>query len=294
MSHAVETTTPPEGQPLASASPPMLLLALVCLALLATFHQHFLWLWNKGWHNEYYGHGLLIPLISAFLIYRRRHELAALPRHAYWPGLLFLTAGLALHILAITRDVNFVQGFGLVSIIAGLTLWLYGWRVGVALLFPLCFLLFMVPMGRLLVDALAQPMQLISAKMAGAAAAFAGIPAVVQGTSIKLPDYTFEVAIPCSGLKSAIAMTALGALYAHVLQGAFWQRLAVFAMSLPAALLANGMRIWLTLVLARSFGNGAADGFFHTVSGMFVFVIALAALFGFGSLIGCNKIRDDI
>lgn len=109
-----------------------------------------------------------------------------------------------------------------------------------------------------------------------------------------IPDYTFEVAIPCSGLKSAIALTALGALYAYLLVGPLWKRWLVFAASLPVALMANGARLWLTLVLAASLGPKTAEGFFHELSGIFVFIIALAGLFGIGSLIGCSQIREDI
>jgi exosortase len=149
-------------------------------------------------------------------------------------------------------------------------------------------------MGRLLVDKFAQPMQLWGARIAGGAAGFIGIPVVIEGTSMIVPDYTFEVAIPCSGLKSAIALTALGAAYAYLLVGPLWKRWLVFLASLPVALIANGVRLWLTVVLAASLGPKMAEGFFHELSGIFVFIIALIGLFGFGSLIGCSQIREDI
>lgn len=276
------------------SSTPWFTLALILLALIATFGRHFVWLVNKGWHNEYYGHGFLIPIISGFLIYRRLPHLRALPREGFVWGLPLIVAGLILHLLAIDKDVNFVQGFALVMIIAGLVAWLWGRPVALDLAFPLIFLLFMVPMGRLLVDQFAQPMQLWGARLAGGGASFMGIPVRVDGTSMTIPDYTLEVAIPCSGLKSAIALTALGALYGYLLVGPLWKRCLVFAASLPIALLANGVRLWLTVVLASSVGPKAADGFFHSLSGMFVFVIALIALFAFGSLLGCSTIREDI
>ena len=291
---ALDGTTAPAAESQATGQPALSVLVLLGLLLIAGWHQHFVWLWHKGWHNEYYGHGLLIPLISAYLIYRKREEMTAAPRTQFWPGLPLIGLGLALHVAAIMRDVNFPQGFALVTVIVGLVIWLWGWPAAKTIFFPLVFLLFMVPMGRLLVDRFAQPMQLWSAGIAGSAASFLGMPVVREGTSLQIPDYRFEVAIACSGLKSAIAMTALGALYAYVLVGPMAKRLLVFAMSLPAALAANATRIWLTLVLAQSFGPRAAEGFFHTASGLVVFVLALVGLFGFGSLIGCSQIRDDI
>jgi exosortase len=273
---------------------PSPLLWLVIITLAATFSRHFVWLVQKGWHNEYYGHGFLIPVIAAYLIYRRKEQLATLPRNGFAWGLPIIAGGILLHLAAIVKDVNFVQGFALVLVIFGLVIWLYGRPVARELIFPLSFLMFMVPMGRLLVDTFAQPMQLYGAAIAGGAAAFMGIPLQVAGTSLIMRDYTLEVAIPCSGLKSAIALTALGALYAYLLVGPLWKRWTIFAASLPIALIANAVRLWLTVVLATSIGPKTAEGFFHELSGMFVFVIALVGLYGFGSLVGCSQIRDDI
>ena len=283
-----------QALPRTSVSPSPLVLALLALLLVAGWQQHFVWLWQKGWRIEYYGHGCLIPLITAYLIYRRRDELAAAPRRDFALGLPLIALGLALHLVAIAKDVNFPQGFALVTVIIGLVIWLWGWPAARIIMFPLLFLLFMVPMGRLLVDKFAQPMQLWGARIAGGTAGFLGIPVVRAGTSLQIPGYRFEVAIACSGLKSAIAMTALGALYAYVVVAPMFKRLLIFAMSLPAALAANAIRIWLTLVLAQSLGPQAAEGFFHTLSGMLVFLIALLTLFVFGSLIGCTRMRDDI
>ncbi len=282
-----------EDMPEGRARPPWLLGAVAALVV-ATFHQHFVWLVEKGWRNEYYGHGFLIPLVSAYLIYRRWDELKALPGGGYARGLPLLVTGLALHAVAVKLDVNFPQGLALVAVLGGLVVWLYGWPVGKAAAFPLAYLLFAVPMGRFLVDQLAQPMQLLSARVAGGAASFMGMPAVVDGTAIDLPDYRFEVAIACSGLKSAIALAALGALFAYFVTGPLWKRWLLFGLSIPAALVANSFRIWLTLVLSRSLGAGAAEGFFHTFSGLVVFLVALGALFGAGSWLGCNGIRDDV
>lgn len=283
-----------DAPPPAQSHPSPLVLTVIGLLLIAGWNQHFLWLWHKGWHNEYYGHGFMIPFITGYLIYRRREEMAAAPREGFLIGLPVIILGLALHVAAILKDVNFPQGFALVTVIIGLVIWLWGWPATKVILFPLIFLLFMVPMGRLLVDKFAQPMQLWAARLAGGSAAFLGLPVVREGTSLQIPGYRFEVAIPCSGLKSAIAMTALGALYAYVLVAPMTKRLLIFFMSLPAALVANTVRIWMTLIMAQSFGPKAAEGFFHSLSGMFVFVIALVALFLFGSLIGCAQIRDDI
>ena len=89
-------------------------------------------------------------------------------------------------------------------------------------------------------------------------------------------------------------MSALAALLAFVLEGALWARLVVFAMGIPIALVANGFRIILTLVLARAIGPGAAEGFSHTMAGLVVFAIALGGLLTVARSVGCKALRADI
>jgi len=189
---------------------------------------------------------------------------------------------------------HFIQGFAFVGTIGGLVWWLEGWPVARAVAFPVLFLVFMVPQARWLVDVFAQPLQVYSALVAGHMAQFIGIPVSIEGTSLQIPDYTFEVAIPCSGLKSAIAMSALGALLAYVAEGAAWRRLLLFALSVPVALLANAVRIWVTLIMGASLGVEVAEGFFHGLSGVVVFLVALGGLLMVGRLLGCQRMRSDI
>jgi len=249
---------------------------------------------DRWWNDEYYGHGFLIPIISGYLIYLLRDHVATLPRERQAWGLPVIAAGVLLHVVATLTGVNFPSGFAFIITLYGIVMWLWGWPVAKALAFPVFYLCFMVPVARLLVDQFAQPLQLFSANFGAGFATAIGIPTEQDGTTIRIPEYTFEVAIACSGLKSSIAMTALGTLYAYMVEAPLWKRLVLVVASIPVALFANGSRIALTLVLGRIFGSKAAEGFFHSLSGMFVFVFALIGLFAIGSILKCTKLRDDI
>ena len=76
-------------------------------------------------------------------------------------------------------------------------------------------------------------------------------------------------------------------------RGQPWRRWLLFALAVPAAVVANALRIWLTLILARALGPATADGFFHHLSGMAVFVFGLGALWMVGRALGCSRLRDD-
>jgi len=269
---------------------------LVAIAIgVALAYWHLLaWMLERWYRSEYYGHGFLIPVISAYLIYRQRESLKDLPRERYRWGLPVVVGALSLHVAATWFDVHFPSGFALIATIFGLVIWLWGWPTAYALVFPIGFLAFMVPLARLLVDQFAQPLQLLGAHIAGRLVYAIGADVIIEGTTLQTPAYTFEVAIPCSGLKSSIAMSALAALLGYLAAAPLSKKLLLFASSIPVALLANAARIFVTLVLGQTLGPAAAEGFFHSFSGYLVWLFALAGLFLVGKGLGCWQLRDDI
>ncbi|MFW5866733.1 MAG: exosortase/archaeosortase family protein [Armatimonadota bacterium] len=268
--------------------------ALVAVLLVVCFWSYLKWMWHVWMQSEYYGHGPLIPLISGYLIYARRKQFVnAADGHTYL-GLPLLLGGMLIFLAAIYLDVNFIQGFAMVMVIGGLIILLWGLGRAKVVLFPIAFLIFMVPTGRLLVTQFSGPLQTYGAAVAAKAVSMVGMPVELQGTTIKIPDYTFEVAQACSGLKSTIAMTALAALFAYLVDGPMWKRLVLFISGAPVALAANATRITFTLILGRAFGAEAAEGFFHTVSGLMVFVLGLIGLFLVAKVLKCDKMRSNI
>ncbi len=274
--------------------PPTWLIGALVVGLLLAYGQLLIWMGQRWYKSEYYGHGFLIPLISVYLICRQSKRLRDLPRRDFRWGPPVVAAALLLHLLATWLDVHFPSGFALVVTIFGLVIWLWGWPTARAAAFPIGFLMFMVPLARLLVDQFAQPLQLLGANLAGWLAYGIGMDTIIEGTTIHTPVYTFEVAIACSGLKSSIAMSALAALLSYLVVAPLGKKIVLFLTSVPVALLANASRIFVTLVLGQTVGPKAAEGFFHSVSGILVFLIGFAGLFLVARGLGCWQLRDDI
>jgi len=294
MAHAQAGSEPapqPDGRSQRLVTP---LTGVVVVLLLVCFAPHLRWMWEIWWRSAYYGHGPLVPLISAYLVYTRRHEFVrAEDGHNLW-GLPAIALGLALYAAAVFLDVNFPQGFAMILVIAGLVVLLYGWGRARVIAFPIIFLAFMVPLGRLLVTQFSNPLQIASATIASRVPMLLGVPVQLHGTTIAIPEYTFEVAQACSGLKSTIAMSALAALFAYLVAAPMWKRIVLFIAGAPVALAANTIRISFTLILGRAFGAAAAEGFFHTFSGLLVFLLGLAGLFAVAAVLKCDRMREDI
>jgi exosortase len=103
-----------------------------------------------------------------------------------------------------------------------------------------------------------------------------------EGNILTLPHQVqLNVAEACSGIRSLIsliALTALTTMLARFRQTPWWARFVFILSSIPIALLANASRVAGTGLLAYQFGQSAAEGFFHSLSGGLMFIIAFAAI----------------
>jgi len=274
---------------------PYLVVGIVAVGalLVALYAPVLVWMAATWSRDAYYSHAFLVPPVVAFLVWAKRPRLARITLDGRLAGCALAAAGLLMYAGGIWVDVNFVSAISLVIVIGGLVLWIWGRQAARELLFPLTFLLFMIPLGKLLADAFSNPLQRNATQGAGAALSMLGIPTQTYGASIQVPEYVFVVGAPCSGLKSIIAMTALAALLAYLLEAPLWKRLVVFAAAAPTAVAANIVRITVIVLVGKCFGTQAAESLFHGPSGVIVFVVGLLGLMGVGRLLGCRDIRDE-
>lgn len=253
---------------------PLARLALAWLALLLLTARDWLTMADKWWTISTYNHVLFVPPIVGWLVWNRRRELAALTPRAWWPGLVLLAGALFLWLLGTLASFNSASQLGAVVALQAAVLTLLGPRVSAGLLFPLGYMLFLVPFGDELVPAL----QMITADIVIWLTHASGIPAVIDGVFIDTPVGLFEVAEACSGVQFLVAMLALGVLIAQTcFRG--WRRRAIFlAFALALPILANGIRAWGTIYIAQFQGIEFAEGFDHIVYGWVFFGLVVAVL----------------
>ena len=225
-----------------------------------------------------YSHGFLIPVISGFLIWQRRSELARTPLRPSVAGLALLLISAALLVLGVAGAEVFTQRVSLIGTLAGGVWFLAGGRWLKKLAFPILFLLLAVPLPYVIYYDLTGPLQGMAARSAIRGLHLVGIPAVAEGNIIHLQGTSLEVADACSGIRSLYAFLALGALLARTLPLPIWGRFAVFLLTIPLSVAGNAMRVWGSGVAAHLFGARYAQGFAHEVFGLVIFAVALGVL----------------
>src|SRR5881628_1379116 len=118
------------------------------------------------WSNDPdYSHGFLIPVLSGYFLWERRHALAQLPVQPSPVGFLVMLLGITLLLLGQVGAELFLMRVSLVVLIAGLVLYHGGWRHLKGMTFPIVFLLFMIPWPAIILNGLTLPLQLLAARL---------------------------------------------------------------------------------------------------------------------------------
>jgi exosortase len=244
-----------------------------------------IWAWQAWTPETNYEHAKLIPLIVVFLIWHSRDKLKAAPIDSSQWGWAFIGIGLFLFLIGARTLQARLALSALPFLLFGIVLYLWGTKVARILLFPIAFLLFMVPLN-FLTQATAR-LQFLETGVASAICNFIGIAVTTVGTTVTAADGTFhfEVDEGCSGIRSLMAIAMLSAIYGHLTQDRFWKKLALFGAALLFAIIGNAGRLVSIFVVARLFGADLAGGPYHIISGYLSFPFAIAAMLLFGKLL---------
>jgi exosortase len=234
----------------------------------------------KEWReDENYSHGFLIPFISGFIVWRKWPEIINLEKKPNSFGLLFFIFGLSLFILGYVGSEFFLQRFSIIVVIFGLILWNLGWLYAKLLVFPVFFLVFMIPLPYILYDSIAFPLKILASKLATTSLSILQIPIFREGNIIHLTSGTLQVEDVCSGIRSLVSLLALTTIYSYVAQKGFLSRLILVASAIPIAVLLNSLRVSITGVMAVYYGDRVAEGFFHEFSGWLIFILAFVLIY---------------
>jgi exosortase C (VPDSG-CTERM-specific) len=239
--------------------------------------------------TDLHSHILLVPFVSAYLIYIRRKQLPKEYLSSWRWALLSLFVGLAPLLAAgnlvkvepalSQNDVLSLTAFSFVCLIATGGFLFLGRKWMTAAVFPFAFLIFMVPLPDGIVDRLETASKLASAEAAALFFSIAGTPVLRDGTVFQLPGIVIEVAQECSGIRSSWVLFITSVLASYLFLKSPWRRAALIAFVIPLAILRNGFRILVIGLLCVHFGPHMIHSIVHKQGGPLFFALSLIPLF---------------
>ena len=251
-------------------------------------------LWLVGWYwetvesmvsiwyrSDTFVHGFLVFPISAWLVWRQRHELAVIepaPATSRMPIVALALACVA-WIIADFGDVIALRQFAWISMLVAGIWWLVGDTAARRLAFPLAFLYFAVPVGEFLVPTLI----VWTADFTVAALRASGVPVLRDGMTFQIPTGAWSVVEACSGLRYLIASITVGVLYGYLTYRSAARRALFVLASLVVPIVANWLRAYMIVMIGHLSNNRLAVGVDHLIYGWLFFGIVMLLLFWVGS-----------
>jgi exosortase A len=221
-----------------------------------------------------YNHGFLILPISFYLIWDRRHHLAALtPEPMAWAATGLFSLSL---VWLFARSAGLMEGehFVIVALFQAIVITLLGVRFYWAMLLPMNYLWLLVPTGTLFYPVL----QSIALKLTVFMLKLMGIATYAEGYQILVPTGTYFIAAGCAGLNFILATLALAPLYTTFIYSSMRKRIIAVAIALFVSVVANAARIAAIIAIAQ-FTNRRIDIVDdHLLYGWGLFVVILALL----------------
>ena len=261
---------------------PLAILGLLLLGLYGSTLVHLVLQW---WRNPNFSHGFFVPLFSAFIVWQERDRFARLPVRPSWLGLPILAFAMCILVIGQMGAELFLSRFSLLLALAGLIVLYLGWAFFKAALFPWAFLILMIPIPAVIFNQITFPLQMLASRFAAAVLPIFGVPILRDGNIINLPSMALEVAEACSGIRSLMSLVTLAVIYGYLMEKRIWVRCLLVAVSVPIAVVANGVRIIGTGLLVQYWDPDKAEGYFHASWGWIIFVVSLVLLYGIHGLI---------
>ena len=258
--------------------------------IILLFMPAFRWWWEEWMMpGSFYAHAIFVPFFVAAMIWRDRKKLSETPAEPSWSGLILVVPAMLLLLVGKRLDVTVLQSFSFMMMVFAVSLLLFGKAKTRLLMFPLCFIIMMMPLiPDQLISTIAFPIQMLSAKLATLFLNMMTLHSVQQGTMIKMDNYLMSVELPCSGFKTLVSLLTFTAAFAYLVDGAMWKRWMLFFVTIPLSLFINALRITLIGVVGELISMKAA-GTFHDYSGFIVLTLAFLFLFNFARFLRCER-----
>ncbi len=254
-------------------------IAILLMALVLLFLPVLKPLFKDLYENSNNSHGLIVPFVSLFLVWRKRTAINVFPAQTSQIGLMVLVFSLILYVVSYAGRIEVVPRGAFVTAILGIVLYVSGKNIFSQIIFPLFFLYFMIPVPVSIESLVSLKLQLWVTQISSTILNLFSIAVLREGNILYFANCSLEVAEACSGIRSLMAFIMIGCLFGYLMNGSLLKRSFMPLFAVPMAFLVNVARVTGTGVLAYFYGSGVARGFLHEFSGIAVFIVGMVLYF---------------
>ncbi len=274
----------------------ILLIAMASLSAFIVYGNDFLILANEALQNESFSHVLLLPFFVGFLLYLKKDVVKAslaIDAHKKRTSAKYVNEVLGV-ILCLVAFLIYWYGsytfypleyhlFSLPIFVMGITLFLLNSRALLMLIFPILFLLFLIPLPATVLYTAGGALSSVNTQVSYTILKALGVP-ITLSTSYGAPavllttaagqSVNFAVDIPCSGIYSLVAFTMFAAFLAFISKTSIFKKLLVFVLGFSVFALLNLIRIIGIFSVGYLLGEEAAV-LTHSVAGLILIFIGM-------------------
>lgn len=264
-------------------------LALTGVAFVLLFAKPMRLLADAWWTDPNSGHGLLLAPLALWLAYKAGPAEGSIPRRLL--GALIIALAVALRYASDLAAELFVMRGAMVLALVGLVVWYAGIKQVQHWWLPFALVALSIPIPEVVLNSVALPLQFTASKIGASLLEWREIPVRLSGNVIRIPGQELFVAEACSGLRSLTALLSLGVLLGGLFLDRWVSRGVLLALTVPIAILINGVRVFLTGFLVFFVSPELGQGFMHTSEGMVMFGAAFVLIAGTAWVLGSAERR---
>ncbi len=260
----------------------------IIAGLLVLYVPSLVDLFNGIWSQDEQMHGPIVLGISIWLIYRNWPAMMEVSagEPAHWSGWPIFVTGLLLYAIGRSQDILIFEIGSVIWLLVGTILLTRGAKALKAQWFAMFFMLFMVPLPGMVVDAVTLPMKMAVSYVAEVVLFWVGYPIGRNGVILQIGQYMLLVADACAGLHTLLTLEALGLLYLNLVRrDSAFRNITLAILIIPISFTANVIRVMALSLITYHFGDEAGQGFLHGFAGMVLFLSALLLIIGFDTML---------
>jgi exosortase len=239
-------------------------------------------LFNSRMYRDYHSLIPFIPLFSIYLLYLKRRDIREKMQYALAPGAAVATAGLVIYTVGLSFGRNLSQNdyatvitFSSIVLLWGAFIFAYGIKAFTTALFPLLFLVFMIPVPAFIMEEIIVFLQTGSAEFANLLFWLSQAPYYREGFVFHLTGMSIVVAPECSGIRSGLALFITAWLAGYLFLDSGWRRVVLVLCVFPITMFKNGIRITSLTLLGTYLDPRILQSSLHREGGIPFFIVAL-------------------